>query len=144
MRRLVLWFASTVTLLVLLMGYRTSTMGIATVVADSRYTAGTSQVSGTGPGTGTFTGSTVHTQYGPVQVEVTLDQGTVIGARVLQHPTGNSRDEEINSRALPILIDETMKAGNAHGLSVHMVSGATYTSTGYQQSLQAALDQAGV
>ncbi|MGW7819466.1 FMN-binding protein [Streptomyces puniciscabiei] len=42
--------------------------------------------------------------------------------------------------AVPRLNQEAVTAGNAH---IDAVSGATYTSTGYQQSLQSALDQAG-
>ena len=61
--------------------------------------------------------------------------------RVLQYPTGNSKDEEINSYALPVLIQETLDGQSA---DIDMVSGATVTSVGYQQSLQSALDQAGL
>jgi uncharacterized protein with FMN-binding domain len=58
---------------------------------------------------------------------------------VLQYPNGNSRDGEINSYALPILIRETV---NAQSANIDMVSGATITSGGYVQSLQSALDEA--
>jgi uncharacterized protein with FMN-binding domain len=60
---------------------------------------------------------------------------------VVQYPNGNPRDAEINSQALPILIQETTSAQSA---DIDMVSGATVTSTGYLQSLQSALDQAGL
>ena len=58
----------------------------------------------------------------------------------MQQPSGNSRDAEINSRALPILINESLSAQNAN---IDMVSGATVTSEGYAQSLQAALTRRG-
>ena len=58
---------------------------------------------------------------------------------VVQYPNGNGRDEEINSYALPILVQETIDSQSA---SIDMVSGATVTSDGYLQSLQSALDQA--
>ena len=58
---------------------------------------------------------------------------------VLQYPNGNGRDVEIANYSLPILIQETIQSQSAH---IDMVSGATYTSTGYIQSLQSALDQA--
>jgi uncharacterized protein with FMN-binding domain len=58
---------------------------------------------------------------------------------VVQYPNGNSKDAEINSQALPILINETTTSQNAN---IDMVSGATVTSTGYLQSLQSAIDQA--
>jgi uncharacterized protein with FMN-binding domain len=60
---------------------------------------------------------------------------------VLQQPDGNHKDAEINSYALPILIDETVQDQSA---KIDMVSGATVTSQGYVQSLQAALDEAGI
>ena len=60
---------------------------------------------------------------------------------MLQYPTGNPRDHEINDYALPILIQETIER---RARSIDMVSGATVTSDGYIQSLQSALDQAGL
>jgi uncharacterized protein with FMN-binding domain len=60
---------------------------------------------------------------------------------VLQYPDGNGKDAEINGYALPILIRETQDSQSA---DIDMVSGATVTSDGYLQSLQSALDQAGL
>ena len=74
-----------------------------------------------------------------MQVRLTMSGTSIAQVAVLQYPTGDPRDEEINSRALPILIQETMDAQSA---AIDMVSGATYTSDGYLQSLQSALDQA--
>ena len=56
-----------------------------------------------------------------------------------EYPNGNGRDQQINSYALPQLVSETLSAQSA---SIDMVSGATYTSQGYLQSLQSAIDQA--
>jgi uncharacterized protein with FMN-binding domain len=55
------------------------------------------------------------------------------------YPNGNGRDQQINAYALPILRQETLTAQNAH---INTVSGATITSDGYLESLQAALDAA--
>jgi len=71
-----------------------------------------------------------------VQIKVTGSKITSVA--VLQYPTANSRDIEINNRALPILISETLQAQSAQ---IDMVSGATVTSKGYIGSLQSALDQ---
>jgi uncharacterized protein with FMN-binding domain len=60
---------------------------------------------------------------------------------MLDYPYENQKDQEINSRALPILIQETLDQQSA---DVDMVSGATVTSNGYRESLQSALDQAGL
>ena len=81
------------------------------------------------------------TQWGPVQVELTVSGGKVTDVSVLQYPSGNGRDVEINNYALPVLIQETLDQQSA---GIDMVSGATVTSVGYLQSLQSALDQAGL
>jgi uncharacterized protein with FMN-binding domain len=76
-----------------------------------------------------------------VQVQLAVKGSTITQVSVVQYPNGSPQDAEINSRALPILIQETTTAQNAN---IDMVSGATVTSTGYLQSLQSALDQAGL
>ena len=86
-----------------------------------------------------MTGSVAQTRWGPVQVELTVAGGKITKVSVLQYPSGNGKDQEINSYALPILVQETVDAQSA---SIDMVSGATVTSDGYLQSLQSALDQA--
>lgn len=158
MRRIVLWVLSTLSTLVLLFGYHTSTSGplatSATTVIESPVTSATPSGSATASGsattsgssrrttptTSTVTGHTVATQWGPVQVQLNLEGGRITQVSVLQYPNGNGRDAEINSYALPILVQETIDAQSA---SIDMVSGATVTSVGYLQSLQSALDQEG-
>ena len=88
---------------------------------------------------GTFTGDAARTRYGNVQVAITISGGTITDIQVPQYPNSNREDQQINARALPVLISETASAQSA---SISMVSGATYTSQGYTQSLQRALDQA--
>jgi uncharacterized protein with FMN-binding domain len=87
------------------------------------------------------TGPSVDTRWGPVQVQITVDNGTVTGVTVVDYPDGNGKDREINARALPRLIQETLDAQSG---DIDMVSGATVTSEGYAESLQGALDQAGL
>lgn len=87
----------------------------------------------------TFLGSSVQTLYGPVQIKITYAAGRVTGVVAVQLPSGRSRDAEINNYAVPILERETLAAQSA---SINSVSGATYTSDGYVQSLQSALDAA--
>ena len=74
-----------------------------------------------------------------MQVQLTVSNGKVTKVSVLQYPSGNGRDQEINDYALPILTQETVDAQSAQ---IDMVSGATVTSNGYLESLQSALDQA--
>lgn len=85
------------------------------------------------------TGSVASTQWGPVEVQLTITSGSITNVSVLQYPSGNGRDDQINSYALPILTQETLRAQSA---SIDMVSGATVTSGGYLESLQSALDKA--
>jgi uncharacterized protein with FMN-binding domain len=66
---------------------------------------------------------------------------TITNVSVLQYPDSDGRDIEINQYALPQLIQQTLDQQDG---SVSMISGATYTSEGYAQSLQSALDQAGL
>jgi uncharacterized protein with FMN-binding domain len=147
MRRIVMWVLSTVTAIVLLFGYHTSTSGPTTTeqvaVAPIGGTSTTSSASSSGATSSsrTVTGPAVDTRWGPVQVEVTTSAGKVTAVNVMEYPTGNPKDQEINSYALPVLVQETLDAQSA---DIDMVSGATVTSDGYVQSLQAALDEAGL
>ncbi|MFF4340194.1 FMN-binding protein [Kitasatospora sp. NPDC001540] len=99
-------------------------------------TADTAQ--GTDASTRTVTGSAVDTRYGPVQVKVTLTGGRISTIDVVQYPTRDRRDREINEYAVPVLNQEAIAAQSA---DIDVVSGATYTSEGYTRSLQSALDQ---
>ncbi|MFE9258972.1 FMN-binding protein [Streptomyces sp. NPDC006879] len=107
--------------------------------SSSQATTGSS--GGTTPRNGTFTGDPVDTKYGTVQVAVTISQARITSVRVLQAPDRNGRDRQISSYALPQL---TRKAIGAQSAQIDAVSGASYTSQGYVQSLQSALDQAHV
>jgi uncharacterized protein with FMN-binding domain len=148
LRRVVLGAAATVSGIVLLLALKPHS---APAPALAHATAPTSpQTSSTGPRakggtptakrTGTVTGSTVQTDYGPVQVQVTLAGGRITGVTALQTPSDNPRDQEIASYAVPQLTREAIAAQSAH---IDAVSGASYTSQGYIQSLQSALDRAG-
>lgn len=88
---------------------------------------------------GTFTGDAASTRYGPVQVQVTVSGGSIASVDVVEYPNENPRDRQINQQAVPMLVSETTSAQSAQ---IDMISGATYTSRAYQQSLQSALDQA--
>jgi uncharacterized protein with FMN-binding domain len=164
MKRIAVWFIGTLGILIMLFDYRTSLSG-ATATPDSSPTAlapitaspsgspdptaspsgtpdPTASPSGTASATGkTVTGSVAQTRWGPVQVQLTIASGKITAVQVLQYPSGNDRDVEINNYAVPTLINETISAQSA---GIDMVSGATVTSDGYLQSLQSALDQAGL
>lgn len=93
----------------------------------------------TGLKDGTFVGELTDTRWGPVRVQITVAGGSITAADAVVYPTGSLRDQAINSRAIPILNSEAVKAQAA---SIDMVSGATVTSDGYIGSLQSAIDQA--
>jgi uncharacterized protein with FMN-binding domain len=149
-KKIVLWAMSTLTVLVLLFGYHTSTSSRNTASADSSAVApvGSSTDSGSSSGdsgstttSSTYTGDSASTRWGPVQVQLTVTDGTITDVQVIDYPTSNGKDRQINARALPELVQETLDAQSAH---IDMVSGATVTSEGYLESLQSALDQAGL
>ena len=168
MRRITTWLLSTISALVLLFSYHTSTDSgaAASVVAQSDTDTGTSPSTGSGstdtPSTGTsdggssssgtsgdsgssssaaktYTGDAVSTRFGDVQVKITVVDGKVTDAEVTQVPWNDHKDQEINSYAVPILNQEAVDQQSA---DIDMVSGATYTSQGYIGSLQSAIDQA--
>ena len=147
MRRIVTALAGTVTALLMLFGYHTSTAGSGTTAAvptgpvpsGSSNSSGSSSGSSAAGGSQTYTGETVQTQWGPVQVQVTVSGGEIADVTTLQHPSGNPRDDEINAYALPVLRQSVLSAQSA---DIDLVSGATVTSQGYVGSLQSALDQA--
>lgn len=141
-KRIGLWGMSTLTVLTLLLGYRTSTSGPAAVGEASVVAATAEAGADAAVADGTVvTGPAVDTRWGPVQVQVTVSGGRITDVEVVEYPTGNGRDQQINARALPVLVQETLDAQSA---DVDMVSGATVTSEGYVGSLQAALDEAGL
>ena len=85
----------------------------------------------------TITGKVANTVYGPVQVQLVVRGSKIVTVSVLQQPTSTIHDIQIGQFAFPRLISETLTAQSG---KVDAVSGATYTSAGYIQSLQSALD----
>jgi FMN-binding domain len=88
-----------------------------------------------------YTGTAVTTQYGIVQVRVDVVGKKITNVSFVQLTAFDGRSAQINSQAAPVLLQETLTAQSAH---IDSVSGASYTSAGYVQSLQSALDQAGI
>ncbi len=88
---------------------------------------------------GTVTGAAVGTRWGLVQVRVTIAGGVIADVTALQLPDGDRHSSQLSQRAEPQLRSSALAA---QGANVDIVSGATYTSMAYAQSLQAALDSA--
>jgi uncharacterized protein with FMN-binding domain len=89
-------------------------------------------------GESTITGHVASTVYGPVQVELVVKNSKIVKVAVLEQPTNTIHDIQIGEFAFPKLISETLAAQDA---KIDAVSGASYTSAGYIQSLQSALDK---
>jgi uncharacterized protein with FMN-binding domain len=88
---------------------------------------------------GTFTGSLISTRYGDVQVQVTTAGGAISDVTALALPDRDGHSVRISQAAEPLLREEALTAQSAQ---IDLLSGATYTSDAYVQSLQSALDQA--
>ena len=90
---------------------------------------------------GQFTGSDVSYQYGEMQARLTVQNGRITAITYPIESAPDPRSEFINSQALPILTRELLSAQN---LRIDSVSGATYTSNAFAQTVQAALSKAGM
>lgn len=88
-----------------------------------------------------YLGTAVTTQYGIVQVRVTVAKSRITDIAFVKLTAFDDRSQQINSDAAPRLLNEALAAQSAH---IDTVSGASYTSAGYVQSLQSALDAAGI
>lgn len=84
-------------------------------------------------------GTPVVIKYGTVQVQIAVQSGHIVRATAINYPQEGGRDLEINGFAIPQLQRETVEAQSAQ---IDAITGATFTSKGYKESLQAALDAA--
>jgi len=169
MKKIVLAVMTTISGLVMLFSYHTSTQSVATTTPEESDTGNTqsdagatttapsatsaasspatptasasssASASASGSGDGTYTGDAVETRWGTVQVEITVENGKITSADAVQFPNENPKDQQINAYAVPALNAEVVQAQSA---SIDAVSGATVTSGGYIESLQSAIDAA--
>jgi uncharacterized protein with FMN-binding domain len=121
-------------------GQVASRTGTGTNGSTSSSGGGATSTSAPKAGTQTVTGTLISTRYGPVQVQVTVSNGKVTAITAVALPSGG-RSGMISRYAAPILTGEALAAQSS---TIDLVSGATYTSLGYEKSLQAALNQAGL
>jgi len=98
----------------------------------------TTSVASTRNGVRQIDGPVVQNPFGNVQVRVILTNGKITDVQPLQMPFDRQTSQEISQQAAPLLHDEVLQAQSAQ---INLLSGATYTSDAYQQSLQGALDQ---
>ena len=160
MRRVILAVTGTIAGLVALLSFK-SHVPSAPVAATAGGTGGTSSSSSSSSGGGqtevvpgafpqgsiarnlpagetAVDGKVASTSYGPVQIQLIKRAGKIVKVAVLVQPTNTLHDVQIGEFAFPKLISETLAAQNG---KIDAVSGATYTSAGYIQSLQSALDK---
>ena len=92
---------------------------------------------------GTYTGDAVDVGrgYGTIQLEVTVESGRIVDIQALAVPENDGRSAQISSYAVPQLIQQALAAQSDQ---ISGISGATYTSYGFAQSLTSALQQAGL
>ena len=139
--------------------HQSPVIGKPAALATNNPAAATTTSSGTGSGTGntgitstnsssatpgqykdgTYTGSSADAYYGNVQVSATISGGKITDVKFLQYPDTHQTSVIINQQAMPYLKQEAIKAQSSN---VQIISGATFTSQAFQQSLQAALSQA--
>lgn len=111
---------------------------------DSRASSSATETTNTAtaePNVKTATGDSIFVEWGYVQLEVTSTDGKITKVSALQLPDGDRKSLEISQRVEPLLLEQAIAAQSAN---IAGISGATYTSVGYAQSLQSALDQLGL
>ncbi len=166
MRRVILAVTATIAGLVALLSFKSHVPAIAAATSGTGVSSGGTSGSGSGSGSGasgsgsgsssggqgfatgkqtgltvsehTVTGNVANTIYGPVQIQLVVKDNKIVKVSVLQQPSNTIHDIQIGQFAFPRLIAETLAAQNA---KIDSVSGATYTSGGYIQSLQTAVDK---
>lgn len=156
MKKIVLAVMTTISGLVMLFSYHTSTQSVAATTPEEADTGNTQSDAGTtttapsatasasssassSSGDGTYTGDAVETRWGTVQVEITVENGRITSSDAVQFPSESRKDQQINAYAVPALNAEVVQAQSA---SIDAISGATVTSDGYIESLQSAIDAA--
>jgi uncharacterized protein with FMN-binding domain len=91
------------------------------------------------PGVKVGTGPLISTPFSSIQVRAELTRGRLTGVRTLSLTGADEHTQALNARAEPILREEALEAGSA---DVDIVSGATYTSESWIESLRAAIRDA--
>jgi uncharacterized protein with FMN-binding domain len=167
MRRVILSIVGTVAGLVALLSFKSHLPSVPSASAATSGSAGTSSSAGSSAssasassssstvpgefpqgslagqlasGETAVNGKVATTVYGPVQIQLIMRNRKIVKVAVLQQPQNTIRDIQIGEFAFPKLISETLTAQDA---KVDAVSGASYTSAGYMQSLQSAVDNGG-
>lgn len=87
---------------------------------------------------GTITGSAIQTRFGTIQLSATVANRQITAIKAVKVPSNDGRSQQISNYSIPLLSDQAIAAQST---SIQGVSGATYTTQGYKQSLQSIIDQ---
>ncbi len=149
MRRALIALVATVAGVAWILGYKVEphTAGIASAgpgatnsgPATTQPAPAPTTAPGTGGISGTFTGADVPNRFGDVQVRVVISNGRITDLQAVQLPADRARSAYISQVSGPLLRTEVLQAQSAR---IDIVSGATYTSQSYAQSVESALQQA--
>ena len=90
---------------------------------------------------GKFKGSAVRTRYGSFQVQITVTAGKITDVSMLQSGSQDGTSQQITGYALPMLIQAVLQQQKAN---VGYVSGASYTTEGFEGAVQSAMQAAGL
>lgn len=93
-----------------------------------------------GPADGTYDGSVVNTRFGTVQVQAVISGGKITDVIAVKLTDADRKSIQISQQVAPMVRSEVLTAQSA---KVANISGGTYTTQAYLQSLQSALDAAG-
>lgn len=124
-----------------------STAATSAATTDGSATSGgsTSPGGGSDPGTasGTYTGDLVDIghNYGDIQVQITVSSGRITDIATTAVPQNDHRSAQISDYAVPQLVSQALEAQSA---DIAGLSGATFTSMGFAESLRSAMVQAGL
>jgi uncharacterized protein with FMN-binding domain len=118
----------------------TATTASSTAPAASTSTSKptTSTAATTANRTRSATGQDVSFQYGDLEVKVTEVGKRITNVSMVQGTANDPHSQSIDQVAIPELRQEAIAAQSA---KIDGVSGASYTSAAYEQSLQSALDK---
>ena len=141
MRRSPIVLAATIAGTAGVMAFHPHTPAVQPAAATATTTATPAKTAtATSSGARTATGNAVDTQYGPAQVRVTVKGGKITDIEAVELQSNDPRSQQISSSAEPILKQEALAKQSA---DIDAVSGASFTSASYTQSLQSALDKLG-
>jgi uncharacterized protein with FMN-binding domain len=119
----------------------TTTASVAATAATTTDTGTTTTNATTTASPQTYTGDAVQIRWGTVQVQATVENGQLTDVTALSYPTSDGHSAQLSAMAIPALEQQAISAQSA---SLDGVSGASYTSAAFAQSLQSALVQAGL